>query len=736
MGRIFSQHGVEPGLVLAGDLELSVRHLCIEQRTSKPFTITVRARSDNHGLELDRIVGQDAGVSLPVALSHAPQNEQRFEGLCCYFEQERAEPDGLSTYLARVVPKLWLLTQRRDYRVFQHQSAPDIVREILDRWQIDAMWSIDRARYPMLHYRVQYGESDYDFVARLLEEVGIAFCWLPDDGGTFRLHFADHLDRRPPRPPLRFCDEPNEVRDIDDYVTAVSISHEIRPSAVLLHDVDHRRPHYPIVGAAHVDGAIEHHVYEPGASVVETEPDGLTPVADRLAAERHDDAWADQRAARQLRALRSERRRITFATNAADLHPGAVFHVLDHPHRITTPLLVVGRTLRGGPTHGYTIEGVAVFADERYAPPVRSDKPVAQGVQSATVVGPEGEEIHCDELGRVRVQFPWDRGGTMNEHSSCWLRVSQGWAGTGYGQIVIPRVGQEVLVGFLQGDPDQPIVVGRVFNATQPVPHDLPANKTRSTWKSQSSPAAEGFNEIMFEDAAERELVWIRAQRDMRTFVKQDATITIGGNHRRLVKGDVCDSTIGRRNELTRGDRIELIEGDSTVVVEHDRSTLIGATENVRIEGDRVVRVGGDDHAVIEGECRAHIRGDDHLRIDGNLRQSVAGGSSLTVQGDLHQRVGQHLAVDVGSSIHMQAATGLVIEADDLTIAAAGGFIRIDAGGVTISGDLVKINSGGSAGGGAGCSPVEPGPPLQAEVPAMEPPEAADLELLGIEGAI
>jgi type VI secretion system secreted protein VgrG len=175
---------------------------------------------------------------------------------------------------------------------------------------------------------------------------------------------------------------------------------------------------------------------------------------------------------------------------------------------------------------------------------MRTSKPIVRGVQSAVVVGPAGEEIHTDEFGRVRVQFHWDREGKYDDNSSCWMRVSQGWAGSGYGMIVIPRIGQEVLVGFFEGDPDQPVIIGRVYNNTARVPYKLPDHKTKSTWKSDSSPNSDGFNEIMFEDAKGKELVYVQAQKDLQKLVKNNETERTGVN-RTIAVGANRTATIG-----------------------------------------------------------------------------------------------------------------------------------------------------------------------------------------------
>jgi hypothetical protein len=187
-------------------------------------------------------------------------------------------------------------------------------------------------------------------------------------------------------------------------------------------------------------------------------------------------------------------------------------------------------------------------------PALHTPKPQLNSVQSAMVVGPKGQEIHTDEFGRVRVQFPWDREGTQDDGSSCWIRVSQGWAGTGYGMINVPRIGQEVLVGFLEGDPDQPIIVGRVFNAVQQVPYKLPVNKTVSGWKTNSSPGSDGYNEIKLEDRKNLELIYIQAQRNLDKLVKHDETERTLRHHHGTV--------VGNQDLVIKLNQKELIEGD------------------------------------------------------------------------------------------------------------------------------------------------------------------------------
>ncbi|WP_355661734.1 type VI secretion system Vgr family protein, partial [Halomonas salifodinae] len=264
--------------------------------------------------------------------------------------------------------------------------------------------------------------------------------------------------------------------------------------------------------------------------------------------------------------------------------------------------------------------------------------PRVDGPQVAFVVGPEGEEIHCDEHGRVKVQFPWDRYAEPNETASAWIRVSQDWAGGGYGAMAIPRIGHEVIVSFLEGDPDQPLITGRTYHAVNTPPYALPEHKTRTVLRTQSH-QGEGFNELRFEDQADQEQIWLHAQKDLEL--------------------------------LTHNDRTEAIGNDSYL----------------RIENDRI----------------SEVDNDEHHSVHGNRHEQSDGSQHLIVQGSLHLRAGQAWLSECGRELHIKAGHKVVLEAgSELTLNAGGSFLKLDGGGVTLSGPSVKINAGGSPGAGSG----------------------------------
>jgi type VI secretion system secreted protein VgrG len=455
-------------------------------------------------------------------------------------------------------------------------------------------------------------------------------------------------------------------------------------------------------------------------------------VADDKGIAPHEDAFGGERARRALEALRGGRRAVSFRTNVIDLAPGSVFRVDNHPHASLAGgarLLAVAQTLEGSIGGEWTTRGRGVFASEPFRPAQTTAKPTADGVQSATVVGTSGQEIETDEYGRVRVQFPWDREGKSDSNSSFWVRVSQGWAGTGFGMINLPRIGQEVLIGFLEGDPDQPTIVGRVFNQTNPVPYTLPDHKTRSTWKSNSSPGGNGFNEIMFEDLAGKELVYLQAEKDLRKLVKNDETITVGGDRQKLVKGNETEVVNGKRTEVTLDDRTEITRGDRATAIEGTRRELVRNDAIERLEGNRVLFVGGDQDMMVLGVRREEVDKDRHLLVEGDRNERIGGTYGLTAGS--HQITCGSQAVGAGT-IHLQAGSKIVIEAPEITIKAPGNFIVVDGTGVTINGSHVYINSGGSPGvlptGGGG----NPDKPKEAQVTEPPAPTTDDVSKTGL----
>jgi type VI secretion system secreted protein VgrG len=644
----------------AEEAAFHVLRFSLRERLNEPFSLSIVAGSLHPDLDLDGMILRPASFSLDAGWSFVRDGGARaFTGVCAFVEQLSAEPSGLSLYALRLIPRLGLLGLRRGYRIFQHATIPAILGELLGELDVPAAFHLDEEVFPVLDYKVQYGEADLAFFTRLCEEAGISVSLRDDeDQGSLVV-----LDEAPAEAPIReggpilFAAEPTGAGE-REHVTGVRLMREAHPLAVSLRDFDFRNPALALAGRAAEEAdrfsPLEQAHFEPGAFRVVSAASSFTPIADRRGVARHEPPAGTRRADHLLAGERGASSAVSFATNAFDLAPGTVFSIEGHPHpRLgdAARLLVTELSIEGERDKEWHGRGKAVLADRPYRPARRTPRPSVQGLQSAIVTGPKGEELFTDEHGRVRARFLWDREAASNEESSCWIRVSQGWAGAGYGLWTLPRVGQEVLVGFLEGNPDEPIIVGRAPNAHNPPPYPLPAGATKAVWRSRSTPGADGYNELSFEDRAGSERFYQRAQKDMDTLVGGDESLSVGGRRKHAVKGDE-DVSIG-------------------------------------------------------GTLREHIGGAMHLTVNGERRDKVGGSHGVIVGGDRQEQISGRWAAQADGPIHLVSSQAIVIEAPDITLKGAGGFVRVGPGGVTTPAGWVMIQPG-APGSGAGGDPAVP----------------------------
>jgi type VI secretion system secreted protein VgrG len=702
----------------SGERSLSARRFVIQEAVSSLFRVTVWAHSPDASIDLESLVGKAAGFRVGSPVKHALKPGRLWSGMCAHAEQVQAmHAPELSSYLVEIVPVLWLLTKRSSHRIFQHLSIPDIVDVLLKEWGIKPKWEIDRGRYPKLEFKVQYAESDYTFVSRLLEEAGIAYLFEDDDEDT-ALIFTDEPQTRTKRgTPIPYFEHANAA-DEREFVNKAMIGHEVRPGAFVLQDYDFRRPALVLGEQAPKAKAPENQNeqvrYEPGSYLAELGSGGDTPFADDKGVARYDVGYGRDKATRLLAGARAGKAGITLETNAIDLRPGMILSVSRHVHPDVAghEFLATHYTLAGSLMDPWHLSVHAVSAELPYRPPAVTPKPVVHGIQSATVVGvnnaEEKQEIHVDEFGRIRVQFPWDRDGKADDFASCWMRVSQGWAGKAYGMMHIPRVGQEVLVTFLDGDPDQPVITGRLHNTTNPLFYALPENKTISTYHSDSSPGDNGYNEIKFEDKKGEELFYHQAEKDQRVLVKNDETITVLNNRRKAVNINETDTTGVNRTEVTGVDRSEAVGVDKITLVIGNRAKWIMRDKGVRNEANRQILLNKTEDYVVKGHKREWVQKDAHLYIKGDRKEAVDDTRSFIVVEDHHEHVGGSYAQASGKSSSYHADEKLVGEGGiGVTAKGPGGFLAIDASGITISGTLVRINAGGTAGKSRQAKPIE-----------------------------
>ncbi len=695
-----------PELLLSfesSDDSLSVRRFAVREEMSALFNAAVWARSPNDDLDFEAFIGKPATLRVADAPKGGGPEARTFAGICNHMEQVQVEATGLSTYLVNIVPRLWLLTQRTNNRLFQHLSIPAIVDQVLGEWSVPHRFEIQGGDYPELELRVQYGESDYAFVCRLIEEAGIAFTF-PDDAAGAVMVLCDAPQGNEARAggPVQFHDNPAHTHG-REWVTRVRVAREVRPGQVTLRDFDFRRnPVFPLYaangGGAPVEAALEQYRYAPGSFLVEVDPGAVQKMTDAAAQAggggdpasdlvgkltsglgivdvvsglpgddkgmaRTSEKAGVTRAQRHLESARVSHKTVAFDTNLVTLPPGTVFSVGVHPRADMDPahtLLITAFSLDGEHDKDWTMSARAVFTDAPYRPPLVTPRPAIKGVQTAIVTGPGGDEVYTDELGRVRVQFHWDRQGRHDDSSSCWMRVNQGWAGSGFGIIALPRVGQEVLIAFLEGNPDQPVVVGRLFNSTTTPPYPLPDDRTKSGWKSASSPGGGGFNELSFDDAKGEELVSFQAEKDLEKLVKNNELVTVGAQRRSLI-GTVDETRVGQRHTVSVGgasgltyteisdQKIHLSTGKASI-------TLDGPDITLQAEGKIFLHSTGGDVELLGGPWVKINCGPADADVDHELTLTDPFGNPLA-RSFLHAE----LSVDGGATETHEAYTSRVI---------------------------------------------------------------------------
>ncbi|WP_233977463.1 type VI secretion system Vgr family protein [Pectobacterium versatile] len=646
------QFTVKVGALEAGTF--AVVDFRLDEGLNRPFSLSLSLASALPDVDFGAVLDQPCELMI----WYEGELKRRVSGIVSGFTQGDT---GFrrTRYQMEVRPALWRLGLRTNARIFQAQKPEAIIGALLEEAGITDYAFALRNEHAVREYCVQYRESDLAFITRLAAEEGMYFFHEYEEG-KHRVVFADDAGALTKGPEL-FFNLATQGLSEGEYVRRFHYAERVSTSDVELKDYSFKTPAY---GLSHkkTSGELEHqresyqHYDYPGR--YKQDPSGK--------------AFSGYR----LDALRSGAVTSEGESNCAGLMPGNTFTLTEHPNTTlnavwqTVSVTHVGQQPQaleeesgGEPTtmsnSFAVVKGTTTW---RAAMPYN---PMVDGPQIATVVGPAGEEIYCDQYGRVKLQFPWDRYGASNDQSSCWVRVSQGWAGGQYGMIAIPRIGHEVIVSFLEGDPDQPIVTGRTFHATNRPPYDLPAHKTRTVLRTETH-QGEGFNELRFEDQAGQEEIYIHGQKDLNA----------------------------------------LIENDVVWHIKHDAHT--------DIDNERVTRIKANDHLTVENEKRDHIKGEHSLNVDASMHQKL--GQALLVE------AGEEVHVKAGVKIVLEAGA-------ELTLKVGGSFIKIDPSGVSVVGAAININSGGSAGNGSGWAgqiPILPGsvavppaPPATLPAPAI-----------------
>jgi len=696
---------------LGGD-ELLITGLRGHEAISRLFHFELSLLSHNHSIVFKDIIGGNVTVSILLENGE----ERFFNGLVASFSQSsgnvQTEGTGevFSQYTATIVPWLWLLTKTADMRIFQEKSAVDIIEQIFTEKGFSD-YTKKLGTYKPRNYCVQYRETDFSFISRLMEEEGISY-YFTHENGKHTLVLADAASAYSP------CLHHENVRyqlssagggaiaHDGDTIKSLALRNEIRVGKYSLNDYNFETPNALMkteVTSGQNLGPGEREVYDyPGLYAKHAEGDDFARVR-----------------------IQEEEMRIASITGTSDVRgfaSGYSFtledYFRDEMNNKKYLLTAVdhaaeqkGFSSGGGGGNSYTNTFTCIPLDTMFRPPRLTPKPVVEGVQTAIVVGPPNEEIHTDKHGQIKVQFHWDRESKANEDSSCWIRVGQIWAGTGWGAMYIPRIGQEVIVDFLEGDPDRPIIIGSVYHGTNMPPYALPDEKPKTTIKRNSSKGGGGFNELRFEDKKGSEQIFIHGEKDLDIRVKDTRKEYIGNERHLTVEKDQFALVKKSKHQLVKEDYSEKVDGDV----------------NRTIGGDQVVKVSGKDHLTIDGDFMLKSGGATNIKSGAAYSQESVANFSIKSGADLHQQAGMNIGVEGGQAIHIKGGMTVVIEAGvQLSLKGPGGFIDINPAGVFISGTLVNINSGGAAGSGGGCSPTAPTPPDPPEAPkeAKMPVEA------------
>lgn len=641
---------------------LLLRGFLGEEGISRLFQFELDIYSENRSIPLASVVGKRVTLEIP-----SPDGPATYlSGIFSSFSQGGTElvesPNGtvtLASYHGIMVPWLWFLTCTSDCRIFQNKSVPEIIQQVFNDLGFKDYKLQLNAQYNPREYCVQYRESSFNFVSRLMEEEGI-FYFFEHEREKHTLVLADQSGAFKPCEacPTAYYHRLESGSQTDELVKDFNVQQRVRPGQFELRDFNFETPSSRL--QAQVTGKDERHfeIYDyPGEYAVLNEGDRLTKI--------------------RLEEVETPLYEASGGGNCLGFISGFRFDLKEHYRRdLNRNYTLVATSHEFDQTNSFRSSGnsdspafeysnrfrcIPYSAQIPFRPARTTPIPFVRGSQTAIVVGPEGEEIYVDKYGRVKVQFHWDREGKYDDKSSRWIRVSQNWAGKNWGMIMIPRIGQEVIVDFLEGDPDQPIITGRVYNAESMPPYDLPDEMTKSTVKSFSSFGGGGFNEIRFEDKKGNEQLFMHAEKDFDFRIKND--------------------------------RREWIGNDRHLIVQRDRYSQVERHEQFITKGDRV----------------EEIQSDHHLKISGKESIEISGSRSLKVTGNVAEQFSQSHSEEAGMNLYLKAGLNVVIEAGvGLTIKAGSNFLTINPAGIQMQGTLVMINSGGAALSGTAGSLVSP----------------------------
>ena len=697
---------------------LLFRRMKAHEALGRMFRFDLELVSKESDIKFEDAIGQPMTVELQLG----GDKSRFFSGLVTRFAQVGTS-GRLAKYEVTLRPWLWFLTRTSDCRIFpkkeeaKKMSAPKIIMEVFREHGFTDFEDHLQESYKDREHCVQYRESDYDFVMRLMEDEGIYFYFRHEKDKHFLVlcdSYSSH-DKISGYEKVPYFPRGNKEARERDHLFEWNICKTVQTGICALSDFDFELPKKNLevkssVGREHSHSKFEAYDY-PGGYVdpADGEKDGKQNDKDlKEAYEKFAKTRIEERQARH--------EELRGAGNARGLTAGALFELTDHPRKdqggreyliVSVSHDVRGDDFASGGGEGeggepYSCSIKAIDAKQPYRPARVTAKPVIRGPQTAIVVGKQGEEIWTDQYGRVRVQFHWDRYGESDEKSSCWVRVAQAWAGKQWGGIHIPRMGQEVIVEYLEGDPDRPIITGSVYNGDNLPPYELPANQTQSGIKTRSTKEGtdENFNEIRFEDLKGEEQVFIHAEKNQDLEVENDETHWVGHDRTKKVDNDET-ITIGNDKAVdVANNHKETVGGTQTVTVKKSRTDSVSENEERTVSGNRTRSVGKDETISIAATQKvsvdknrsAAIAKDDGLSVGGNLATSVSKNAETTVTNN-YSLDAKKIVIEAGTEISLKTGSASIVMKKNGDITINGKKINIKGSGdVIIKGSKIAEN--------------------------------------------
>lgn len=614
---------------------------------SAPFHFTLTASATEDGLAPATV----SGKSVTVTLIDGDGKKRLINGLAT-----RVAVTGKSWSLD-MRPWLWVLHLGSDNRIFQQKTVPEIIKAVFDGAGFTDYKDSLTGSYTARDYCVQFAESNYAFVHRLMEDEGIWYCFEHADG-KHTLVLGDDASGHvacPNAATAKFLELPPEKNWLENNrVEALTLELAVATSKYQADDFNFETPSTELKAQASGTGS-DQQIYEyPGGYDKKDAGDG--------------------RAAKRLAAFEAETKSVTAHSDIRHFVAGTKFTLTNHPDDALNADWVLATVSHQASPGSYANNFTAFPADVVFRPIPRTQRPRIAGSQTAIVTGKSGEEIWTDKYGRIKVQFHWDQLGKKDENTTCWIRVAQSWAGKSWGAWTLPRIGQEVVVSFLDGDPDRPLVTGCVYNGENSLPYALPDNQTRTTLKSNSSKQGEGYNEIRFEDKKDSEEIFVHARKDMNIEVEKGnraVTIMEGNDSLTISKGN-------RTTTITEGNEThDVSKGTRAITVKDNETHTNSADFTHEVKGNFTLKVTGD--LTIQATGKISMKSDADVTVEAGTTGTVKSGTSMTVQS------GTDLTAKAGTGATLQGGTTVEVKGS-----ASG---TVDGGGMlTVKGGMVKIN--------------------------------------------